>query len=143
MAKSVADKAKKCRVILDTSVLLMVYEGVDVIEEIENSLGIKCEFLIPSAVISELVRLRNQKTGWKGRASAVALQYIEGKASEYKVPLSMNYRTADDAIVDIAKNFRDKFIYATVDKELKQRLRGLNVPILTWWFGKRKFTIVA
>lgn len=143
MAKGVANKAKKCRVILDTSVLLMVYEGVDVIEEIENSLGIKCEFLIPSAVISELVRLRNQKTGWKGRASAVALQYIEGRASEYKVPLSMNYRTADDAIVDIAKNFRDKFIYATVDKELKQRLRGLNVPILTWWFGKRKFTIVA
>jgi len=121
----------------------MLYEGIDIIEEIENSLDTKCEFLTLPIVISELMKLKNQRSGWRSKAAAVALRYIKSRVKMFEAGFNREYSTADDAIIDIAKNYGDEFVYATVDKELKQKLRELNVPILTWWFGRRKFVIVT
>ncbi|MCD6428135.1 MAG: 30S processome protein Utp24 [Desulfurococcales archaeon] len=134
---------KKCRVLLDTSVLLMLYDGIDVIEEIEDSLNVKCEFYTPTAVVNELLKLKDQRSGWRSRAAAIALQYIEGRVEVVEHPPGRKCSTADEAIVDIARVRGDEFIYATVDRELKQKLRELKVPVLTWWLGRRRFVIVA
>ena len=138
-----AKSLKRCRVLLDTSVLLMLYDGIDVIEEIEDSLNVKCEFYTPTAVVNELLKLKGQRSGWRSRAAAIALQYIKEKVKVMEHSPGRKYGTADEAIVDIARARGEEFIYATVDKELKQKLRKLKVPVLTWWFGRRKFVIVA
>ena len=138
-----AEPLKKCRVLLDTSVLLMLYDGIDVIEEIEDSLNIRCEFYTPAAVVGELLKLREQRSGWRSRAAAIALQYIKEKVKVMEHPSGRKYSTADEAIVDIARERGEEFIYATVDRELKQKLRELKVPVLTWWLGRRKFVIVV
>ncbi len=138
-----AKSVKRCRILLDTSVLLMLYDGIDVIEEIEDSLSIKCEFYVPTAVVNELLKLKDQRSGWRSRAAAIALQYIKGKVKVMEHPPGKKYSTADEVIVDIAKVRGEEFIYATVDKELKEKLRELEVPVLTWWLGRRKFVIIA
>jgi len=134
----------KCKILLDTSILLMLYEGVDIIEEIENTLGTKCEFYVLIEVLNELRRLSEVGIGWRSKAASMALQYIKGRIKVVEQVLEKNECSdVDEAIVNAAKKYGSEFIYATADKELKRKLRELNVPVLTWWLGKRKFVVIT
>ncbi len=135
-------KVKKTfNVLVDTNVLLMIYEGIDVFESIEELIGGKCTFLVPHSVINELMKL-SIKTGPRGRAARVALQYLSLRGSQVRIIKvgSESYSRADDEILRLVKEGLHDVVVATNDEELKSTLKNLGVPVITWWFSKRKFT---
>jgi len=114
------------RVLLDSNFLMVPLElHIDVFEEIQNLLGKRVEFILIKPVYDELRTLstRSQKVG---RQAAYALKLAkrctimnaETKASE----------STDDAIARVAKDTGT--IVATMDLELKTKLRNINVPVI-------------
>jgi len=114
------------RVLLDSNFLMIPLElHIDVFEEIQNLLGKRVEFILIKPVYHELRKLSTGSSK-VGRQAAYALKLaqrcrtidVEAKARE----------STDDAIAKFAK---DKgAIVATVDLELRKRLRNINVPVI-------------
>jgi len=129
----------ECKVLLDTSVLLLVYDGVDPIESIDDALSTKCDYYVPDIVIDELIKLASKNIGIKSRAARLALQYMRGKV---KVMITdKRYRTADEFIKKYVMS-DPSIIVATTDDELKRELKSKGIRVITWWFSKRKFVEV-
>ncbi len=129
-------------VIVDTNVLLMVYEGIDVFERIEDLVGTKCKFIVPNSVIDELIRL-SLRPGPKGKAARLAIQYIRLKGENVMIISSIGKRRfteADEEILELVKNQMRDALVVTNDDELKSQLKKLGVTVITWWFSKGKFT---
>jgi len=126
-----------CKVLLDTSTLMLVYDGVDPIELIDDAIEAKCEYLVPEPVIDELIRLSTQGIGFKSKAARLALKYLSGKVSVISLK-GKKFKTADDFIKEYVKLNPD-VIVATLDEDLKNYLKKLGIRIITWWFSKRKF----
>jgi rRNA-processing protein FCF1 len=123
------DKINKT-VILDTSALLSFFEfSVDWETELGRILG-SYSVVIPSAVVSELQILQqNRKTQ---RRAAAALHLI----SKYEI-IDDNAQTADDACVTIAEKI--KGIVMTNDGGLRERLRKQGYPVIFLRGKKRLF----
>jgi len=112
------------RVIFDTSILLLLYDGVDVFGEAEELLGSKPECVVPKPVVEELKRLLDAKSIHKRRAAQLALTALERYGCRVAETGS---EEADDAIVEIVS--RDcRAIAATADTELRRRLREKGLP---------------
>jgi len=128
-----------CLVVLDTSVLLMIYEGVDVIEKLDEALGARCEYYVTEGVIKELIRLSTIHQGRKGRAARLALEYLKGKVNVLYT--REDFPVADEEIENVVMSIKG-FIVATNDKELRRRLKRLGVRVVTWWEGRGVFVEV-
>jgi len=114
------------RVLLDSNFLMIPMEmHIDVFEGIQNLLGRRVEFILIKQVYDEL-RTLSTATSKVGRQAAYALKLakrcrimnVEMKASE----------STDDAIARVAKDTGT--IVATMDLELRRRLRNINVPVI-------------
>jgi len=114
------------RVLLDSNFLMIPMElHIDVFEGIQNLLGRRVEFILIKQVYDEL-RALSTASSKVGRQAAYALKLakrcrmmnVEVKASE----------STDDAIARVAKDTGT--IVATMDLELKRRLRNINVPVI-------------
>ena len=111
------------RVVFDTSILLLLYDGVDVFSWVEHVLDTVPECIVPSTVIRELEKLASSKRLHKRRAARLALQAVERKCRV----LDVKENSVDDALVAIA--LRDcEAIIATADNELRRRLRERGIP---------------
>ena len=113
------------RVILDTSILMLLYNGVQVFDEIEELLLSKPECIVPRSVVKELEKISksSDKTLHQRRAARLALEALEKKGCRViETGLS-----ADDAIIELATRLRDAIV-ATADNELRRRLRELGLP---------------
>ncbi len=113
------------RVILDTSILMLLYNGVQVFDEIEELLLSRPECIVPQSVVEELERIAesSDKTLHQRRAARLALDTLAKKRCrvvETDLP-------ADDAIIELATRLRDAIV-ATADNELRRRLRELGLP---------------
>jgi len=129
----------ECKVLLDTSVLLLIYDGVDPIEGIDDALSTKCDYYVPDIVLDELIKLASKNTGIKSKAARLALQYMRGKV---KVMITnRKYRTADEFIKKYVTS-DPSIIVATMDDELKRELKSRGIRVITWWFSRRKFVEV-
>jgi len=129
----------ECKVLLDTSVLLLIYDGVDPIEGIDDALSTKCDYYVPDIVLDELIKLASKNTGIKSKAARLALQYMSGKV---KVMITnRKYRTADEFIKKYVTS-DPSIIVATMDDELKRELKSRGIRVITWWFSRRKFVEV-
>ena len=116
-------------VIVDTSLLLLLAEGVAVIDQLEEW-GYTC--LVTPTVLKELKRLSGSK-GKKGKASLLALKIVEKKCKLLEV--GGEYRWADDEIAEIS--LRYGLPVATADRGLRRRLRG-RVPTLYYRESQRR-----
>ncbi len=125
-------------VILDTSSLLITYEGIDIFSSIEELLNSKCYFLVPHTVIEELLRL-SLKGGRKSRAANLTLKLLRGKVFVYGLG---RFRLADEEVKELSKLFKNDLYVVTLDDELKKVLKGLGIKVITWWFSKYKFVEV-
>ncbi len=120
--KSCGDRLR--RVVYDTSILMLLYDGIPVFEEAERVLETLPECIVPSKVVDELKRLASTGGVRKKRAARLALQLIERKGCRV---VDVPGDTGDDAV--IAYVLEDcEAIPATADRELRRRLREKGLP---------------
>jgi rRNA-processing protein FCF1 len=112
------------RVAYDTSMLMLLYEGVSVFEQAGDLLASNPECIVPRAVLEELRRIAENGEGLhRRRAARLALQAVETRCRVVETVAS----SADDALIELA--LRDpSLIVATADNELRRRLRELGLP---------------
>ncbi len=127
---------RELRVILDTSALLLSYEGVDVLEELSKELPVRVEYFTLDTVVDELRALSKRRGSWRGRAAKFVLENIIGRIKVINTELKG--LGTDESILEFIRRNPD-YVVVTLDNELKERLRRCNVKVITWWHGKRKF----
>ena len=114
------------KVILDSNFLMIPFQfNLDVFQEIEFLLQKKVDFIVPSAVKSELTGLSAR--GGEGAAEASLALQLASRCRVVEVTLETN-ETVDDAIVKASQKLGA--VVATNDIELKNRLKLLKVPVV-------------
>ncbi len=114
------------KVILDSNFLMIPFQfNLDVFQEIEFLLQKKVDFIVPSAVKSELTALSAR--GGEGAAEASLALQLASRCRVVEVTLETN-ETVDDAIVKASQKLGA--VVATNDIELKNRLKLLKVPVV-------------
>lgn len=114
------------KVILDSNFLMIPFQfNIDVFQEIEYLLQKKTDFIVPSAVKTELTTISAR--GGEGAAEASLALQLASRCRVVEVALEPN-ETVDDAIFKAAQKLGA--VVATTDIELKQRLRSINVPVV-------------
>lgn len=123
-------------VILDTSVLISIFEKkIDIRDEISAEIG-KAELLVPRSVLRELEKLYSLSKGSKRRLAKAAIDYIY--SAGFKIVESEDEEDVDEDLIILAKNF-DAAV-ATLDKELINKLRKEGIKIITW--KNKRFKLV-
>lgn len=131
-----------CMVILDSSSLLQVYDGLDVIDLLSDVLG-KCEFFVLDSIVGELIGLSNAE-GFKGKAASLALQYIQLRGVKV-INTVFKDLPADSSLIRFFKSdpsLRNRYIVATNDVELRRKLLKLGVKVVTWWSGRHRYVLI-
>jgi len=111
------------RVAFDTSVLLLLYEGVPVFEEAAELLLSNPDCVVPKQVVEELERLAAASGLHRRKAARLALMAVQRYCEVRKI----DGDTADDALIALA-TMDPELIVATADRELRRRLRELGLP---------------
>ncbi|MSR86457.1 PIN domain-containing protein [Candidatus Woesearchaeota archaeon] len=113
------------KIVLDTNFLLAVFElKVDIFAEIERVCDFRYELFILDRTLDEVENLIKSSLLSKRRAAKGALQLI--KLKNIQILASNDSRMVDDILVDLKG-----YIIATVDMELKRRLRKEGIQIIT------------
>lgn len=107
------------RIILDTNFLVYcAKQKIDYIKEIPVS----GEIIVLSSVLQELEKIKKKARKAKDKeAASLSLQILNKNLKEKKIKVIKTNEKGDEAIIKIAKK---KDIVATMDKELKKKLKG-------------------
>ena len=112
------------RVLLDASfVLTLASKPLDLIEELEDILG-KVELLVLEDTIKELEAI-SKRPSIKSKQAKLALDFVmkfERITYDYE-------GSVDDKILKCA--MENKLLVATMDKELRKRLRAMSLTVIT------------
>jgi uncharacterized protein len=121
------------KILLDTNFIInCVKQKIDFFEEIKL-LGFK--IIIPENVIREIEKIKNSKQKQYNREAAnLALRILE--KSEYE-KIKFKKRNVDKAIKDFVDS-ENNIIVATLDKELKNKIKGHKMIIR----NKKKLEII-
>ncbi len=124
-------------VIYDTSILMLLYDGVDVFEEASSTLVSRPGCIVPRRVVEELERLASTPSTRKRRAASLALREVQRRGCRI---VDTSSPAADDAVVELARLYRDA-IPATADRELRRRLREHGIPHLYYKHDRRSLVL--
>lgn len=114
------------KVILDSNFLMIPFQfHLDVFQELEYLLQKKVDFVVPSAVKSELTGISAR--GGEGAPEASLALQLASRCRVVEVTLDPG-ETVDDAIVKASQKLGA--VVATTDIALKKRLRDINVPVV-------------
>ena len=113
------------RIILDTNFLLAVFElKVDIFSEIDRVCDFTYQLFILDRTLDEVENLIKSSLLSKRQAAKGALQLI--KLKNIQIIHTNDSGMVDDILVDLKG-----YIIATVDMELKRRLRKKGIGIMT------------
>ncbi len=111
---------------MDSNFLMIPYQfNLDVFQEIEYLLQKKVDFVVPSAVKSELTGISAR--GGEGAAEASLALQLASRCRVVEVALDPG-ESVDDAIVKASQKLGA--VVATTDIELRKRLRNVKVPVV-------------
>jgi len=114
------------KVVLDSNFLMIPFQfKIDIFQEIEYLLQKKVDFVVPSAVKSELTGISSR--GGEGAPEASLALQLASRCRVVEVNLEPQ-ETVDDAILKASQKLGA--IVATTDIDLKKRLRAINVPVV-------------
>jgi rRNA-processing protein FCF1 len=114
------------KVILDSNFLMIPFQfNLDIFQEIEYILQKKVDFVVPSAVKTELTAISSR--GGEGAPEASLALQLASRCRVVDVTLEPK-ETVDDAIVKASQKLGA--VVATTDIDLKKRLRDINVPVV-------------
>ena len=113
-------------IILDTNLLLIPFtQKVDIFAELERVCNFPYELYIVDKTIEELDNIITGQKGLEKKAAKIAKDMLEMKQIEV---ISTEGGHADDLILSLA---HEKGYYvATIDKDLRLRLRKIGVPVI-------------
>jgi rRNA-processing protein FCF1 len=113
------------KVILDTNFLMSILQlKIDIFEGIFNCLMENVEYYIIDKTKNELEKLIKTSKLSDSQAAKFGLKVLESKP--IKVIKTTENKCVDDLILD-----QTGYVVATVDKELKQKLKNKKIRILT------------
>ncbi|MBT3985100.1 hypothetical protein HOD38_00500 [archaeon] len=122
------------KILLDTNFLMAIYQfKIDIFEETKNALMENVEFFIIDKTKNELEKLIKTSKLSDSQAAKFALKVLEKK------PIKI-IKTAENTYVDDLILEQKGYIVATVDKELKQKLKKEKIQILT--IKQKKYIIL-
>ena len=110
-------------VICDTSFLIhLATRKIKNIDSVNTEIG-QIQFVVPSAVLNELKKL--SKSQKKKQDAIITLEFARNlKTTE------MSGKFADQAIIEYVRNHGG--MIATIDKELKNKIKSLNGSIISF-----------
>ena len=118
---------RKLKIILDSNALFVPLQfNIDLFEDLKKLLNRNFELVLLSPTRLELERIATQGSSSMRKNAALAL-----KLAERCKPLDVGQRTgasADDLIVQAAAKY--KYPVFTNDRQLRNRLRDINVPVI-------------
>jgi len=110
-------------VICDTSFLIhLSTRKIKNIDSVNAEIG-QIQFVVPSAVLNELRKL--SKTQKKKQDAITTLEFAQNLKT-----IEMSGKFADQAIIDYVRNHGG--ITATMDKELKNKIKSLNGSVISF-----------
>ena len=110
-------------VICDTSFLIhLSTHKIKNLDSVNTEIG-QIEFVVPSAVLNELEKL--SKTQDKKQDAITTLEFAQNLKT-----IEMSGKFADQAIIDYVRNHGG--ITATMDKELKNKIKSLNGSVMSF-----------
>ena len=110
-------------VICDTSFLIhLATRKIKNIDSVNTEIG-QIQFVIPSVVLAELERL--SKTEEKKQDATTTLEFAQNLKT-----IEMSGKFADQAIIEYVRNHGG--MAATMDKELKNKIKSLNGSIISF-----------
>ena len=110
-------------VICDTSFLIhLATRKIKNIDSVNTEIG-QIQFVVPSVVLGELERL--SETEEKRQDATTTLEF-----AQYLKTIEISGKFADQAIIDHVRNHGS--MTATMDKELKNKIKGLNGSIISF-----------
>jgi len=114
------------KVLLDSNFLFLpISRGINIVDEVENLLNSKVEFLVLKPVIDELEKIASKKRGLKLKKQAQFALKLSEKFSKLNFN---NCSNVDDCLVKAAVKL--KCLVATGDMELRKKLRKVGVPVI-------------
>ena len=118
---------KTLRIILDSSFLFIPSQfNIDIFEELANTLNQRFELIILSSTGEELEKIVKSKSIKLQRQAALALIFAQ-KCRRFDVKKGEN-ESNDDMIVRVASDL--KCSVGTNDRDLRKRLRRINLPVI-------------
>ena len=114
-------------VICDTSFLIhLATRKIKNIDSVNTEIG-QIQFVVPSVVLAELEKLsKNQE---KKQDATATLEFTQNLKT-----IEISGKFADQAIIDHIRNYGG--MTATMDKELKNKIKSLNGSIISFSNGK-------
>ena len=110
-------------VICDTSFLIhLATRKIKNIDSVNTEIG-QIQFVVPSVVLGELERL--SKTEEKRQDATTTLEFAQNLKT-----VEMSGKFADQAIIEYVRNHGG--MAATMDKELKNKIKSLNGSIISF-----------
>ena len=110
-------------VICDTSFLIhLATHKIKNLDSVNTEIG-QIQFVVPSVVLNELEKL--SKTQDKKQDAITTLEFAQNLKT-----IEMSGKFADQAIIDHVRNHGG--ITATMDKELKNKIKNLNGSVMSF-----------
>ena len=110
-------------VICDTSFLIhLATHKIKNLDSVNTEIG-QIQFVVPSVVLNELEKL--SKTQDKKQDAITTLEFAQNLKT-----IEMSGKFADQAIIDHVRNHGG--ITATMDKELKNKIKSLNGSVISF-----------
>ena len=123
----VYSKSTKNKVILDANAFFVPLRfKIDIFEELKKVLDVNFEPILLSPIRRELEKIAEKGSDKMQKNVAYALKLAE-KCKSFEVD-EKTAGSPDDAIVHMAKKWNCPVF--TNDRELKKRLRDINVPVI-------------
>jgi rRNA-processing protein FCF1 len=119
--------SKNIKVILDSNAFFVPIQfRIDISEEIQRLLNARPRLILLSAVQKELEKLGESDSPKMRKSVALALKLAE-KCVLFKTREKTGL-SVDDIIVDVACRWKSPVL--TNDRQLRRRLRDINVPVI-------------
>ncbi len=119
-------KKRKLRIILDSNAFFVPLQfKIDIFEELKKLLKLRFEPVLLSSVLQELEKIAKEGSPKMRKQASFALQLAE-KCILVNVERARG--SLDDTIVEVAGEWKCPVF--TNDRELRGRLRDINVPVI-------------
>lgn len=128
-----------CKFLLDTSVLLLIFEGVDLKIKLREDLDCdKVELHTLDVMVGELESLALSRSVKRAPPARYALNYVRDYVTVLKT--DGGGASGDESILKYVASNPD-YIVVTLDERLRKLLKVAGVRVATWWSSKQRFTI--
>ncbi len=119
---------KPLKVILDSNALFVPLQfKIDIFEELKRLLNMKFELILLSPIRRELEKLAENGSPKMQKNASYALKMAE-KCKLIELDEKITGSSPDDIIFQVAREWKSPVF--TNDRELRKRLRNINVPVI-------------